>query len=681
MKTWKWVNTLLMCTLASTIISCSSNEELTDEITNTSKDELITITVGTGADTNTRVSYDDDKVGSSNEDALKWEEGDKLLVAGYANGTLKGKEIYFINEGVGKTKASFTGTAIEGATTYNVYYPSSVTVDEPTGGATFSPSAQTQNGNNNTVHLRDNTFLQAINVTDLNDITLEMKSSIMKFELSNIPTDIGSLKSLIWIVETDNGSKNMVLNLSSIADNQALSAYLSFISEEMSVKTNGKFTVILQGDKLYKAEREIISGKKYEAGNRYTAKIDNSPETMKWEELANMSFTVKVDENLGFNIPFPTSGETPANIMVDWGDGSVLTIVNKGTTLSDGDDFNYKYAETGEYTIAIYSDQVDETEQQIPKIKFWNNRDNNSNSSKLRLIGTPLLNTGTEDFSYCFYQCSNLTSIPKGLFDKNTNVTSFKSCFEDCSKLESIPTGLFDKNTNVTSFWGCFQGCSTLESIPGGLFDKNIEVTSFGYCFQGCKKLSNIPIGLFERNTKVTDFEYCFEVCSNLTSIPTRLFDKNINVTSFFGCFQNCSTLESIPKELFDKNIEVEVFRGCFSNCTNLKEVPEGLFNNNKKATNFMSCFSFCSNVTLNKNIFSNEGNTDRFSGMNMLFNYCFQNAGEQNENPGEAPELWKYKRGSSTWNTTGCFYNAKATNLTSNNEYNTEWGTPLNWN
>lgn len=58
----------------------------------------------------------------------------------------------------------------------------------------------------------------------------------MKFELSNIPTDIGSLKSLIWIVETDNGSKNMVLNLSSIADNQALTAYLSFISEEMSVK-------------------------------------------------------------------------------------------------------------------------------------------------------------------------------------------------------------------------------------------------------------------------------------------------------------------------------------------------------------------------------------------------------------------------------------------------------------
>lgn len=654
MKTWKWVNTLLMCTLASTIISCSGNEELTDEITNTGKDELITITVGTGANTNTRVSYDDDKVGSSNEDALKWEEGDKLLVAGYANGTLKGKEIYFISEGVGKTKASFTGTAIEGATTYSVYYPSSVTVDEPTGEVTFSPSAQTQNGNNNTVHLRDNIFLQAINVTDLNDITLEMKSSIMKFELSNIPTDIGSLKSLIWIVETDNGSKNMILNLSSIADNQVLTAYLSFISEEMSVKTNGKFTVILQGDKLYKAEREIISGKKYEASNRYTAEIDNSSETMQWEELANMSFTVKVDENLGFNIPFPTSGETPANIMVDWGDGSALTIVNKGTTLSDGDGFNYEYAETGEYAIAIYSDQVDETEQQIPKINFRYNRNNNNNRQKLVLINTPFLNTETEDFSGCFYYCSNLTSIPEELFDKNIEVTSFEYCF---------------------------QGCSTLESIPEGLFDKNIEVTSFHYCFQGCKKLSNIPTGLFDRNTKVTDFEYCIEVCSNLTSIPTRLFDKNINVTSFFNCFQKCSTLESIPKGLFDKNIEVEVFRGCFSNCTNLKEVPEGLFDNNKKATNFMSCFMYCYNVTLNKNIFSIDGDINRFSGMNMMFNNCFYSVGNTGANLGEAPELWKYERGGSTWSIQQCFEEANATNLTSDNEYNTEWGTPLNWN
>lgn len=179
----------------------------------------------------------------------------------------------------------------------------------------------------------------------------------------------------------------------------------------------------------------------------------------------------------------------------------------------------------------------------------------------------------------------------------------------------------------------------------------------------------------------MTDFEYCFESCYNLTSIPTGLFDKNINVTSFYCCFQDCSTLESIPERLFDKNIEVEAFNACFSHCTNLKEIPKGLFDKNKKATNFMRCFSFCSNVTLNKNIFSNEGNTDRFSGMNMLFNYCFQNAGEQNENPGEAPELWKYERGSSTWNTTGCFYNAKATNLTSDNKYNTEWGTPLNWN
>ena len=66
---------------------------------------------------------------------------------------------------------------------------------------------------------------------------------------------------------------------------------------------------------------------------------------------------------------------------------------------------------------------------------------------------------------------------------------------------------------------------------------------------------------------------------------------------------------------------------------------------------------------------------------MNMLFNNCFQKAGEQNENPGEAPELWKYEKSGSTWQIQKCFDNANATNLTLDNEYNTEWGTPLNWN
>ena len=146
--------------------------------------------------------------------------------------------------------------------------------------------------------------------------------------------------------------------------------------------------------------------------------------------------------------------------MVDWGDGSALTIVNKGTTLSDGDGFNYEYAETGEYTITIYSDQVDETEQQIPKINFWYNRKNNNNHQKLVLINTPFLNTETEDFNYCFYYCSNLISIPEELFDKNIEVEVFRGCFSDCRNLKEVPEGLFDNNKKATNFMSCFSLCS-----------------------------------------------------------------------------------------------------------------------------------------------------------------------------------------------------------------------------
>lgn len=94
-----------------------------------------------------------------------------------------------------------------------------------------------------------------------------------------------------------------------------------------------------------------------------------------------------------------------------------------------------------------------------------------------------------------------------------------------------------------------------------------------------------------------------------------------------------------------------------------------------------MSCFMYCYNVTLNKNIFSIDGDINRFSGMNMMFNNCFYSVGNTGANLGEAPELWKYERGGSTWSIQQCFEEANATNLTSDNEYNTEWGTPLNWN
>ena len=59
-----------------------------------------------------------------------------------------------------------------------------------------------------------------------------------------------------------------------------------------------------------------------------------------------------------------------------------------------------------------------------------------------------------------------------------------------------------------------------------------------------------------------------------------------------------------------------------------------------------------------------------------MNFRYCFK-AGNSAIDPGEAPELWKYDKGSATWNTSDCFGNARLTNKDGyTDEVASAWGT-----
>ena len=290
MNPLKLTSAVLMLALAALASGCAADDELTGTTPDScSKDRQMTITVATSTDATTRVAYDEDKVGSAG--VLTWEEGDKLTVVGFdESGSYQGKAEYTLSSEAGDTKGSFTGSEIASATKYNVYYPSTVTVDETTGAATFALSTQNQDGSNNTAHLRNNIFLQATGVTDLGNIKLDMKSSIMKFELSNVPQEVGTLKTLIWTVETADGLKSLELvfptagNIVTFSDgNQGLTAYLAFMPDDMSVKANGKFSVTLKGDKAYYAETTIIDGKTYAENLRYTAKIDGNSSTMEWK--------------------------------------------------------------------------------------------------------------------------------------------------------------------------------------------------------------------------------------------------------------------------------------------------------------------------------------------------------------------------------------------------------------
>ena len=372
-------------------------------------------------------------------------------------------------------------------------------------------------------------------------------------------------------------------------------------------------------------------------------------------EVDSMRFTVEVESgNLGFSIPFPESGNTPANITVDWGDGTAVVAVPKGTTLAAGDAFQHTYAVTGTYIITITSDATTD-KQQIPVLKF-EQRTGSYNTNKLVSLETALLNMDYFNLNNTFKSCEKLTTIPGNLFEKNTMATNFSFCFSNCSstQLTTIPEELFAKNTAAENFSRCFQGCEALKTIKGGLFANNKKATDFSYCFDECSELQAIPEGLFANNTEATDFGNCFSSCYALQTIPGGLFANNKKATSFSECFSNCHTLATIP---------------------------EGLFAKNTMATKFSFCFSGCIKMKLNANIFvdptaTEEEKLNRFMDKSMDFRYCFKNFTENNTTSGIAPALWNYAKGSGQWQTENCFTNCKVSNH-ADVPSDGSWGTP----
>lgn len=328
MKTTKWMSVALMGTLAAMASGCAADEEMSDNATG-GTGKLMTITVGTESGSNTRVSYDE---GQDDAPSLTWELNDKLAVLGYSSdGVFTGKKEYLLDEADhGKTIGAFTGEEIAYADIYHVYYPHTV-ADE----WDFIIGEQIQVGDNSTTHLKNNIFLRSAPLTSLNNITLSMRSSILKFALSGIPKEVGTLKELRWVVETASGEKTLKLAFSTASANKIqfsdtksdLTAYLAFMPEDIAIKQGGKFRVELIGDKIYMAETTVDAGKTYAAGHRYTALIDGKPSTMVWKEkMITLSMGTSIYNGLPIQIGYIRNDYTQESIEVkklDIHDGKV----------------------------------------------------------------------------------------------------------------------------------------------------------------------------------------------------------------------------------------------------------------------------------------------------------------------------------------------------------------------
>ena len=608
-------------TLALAVVASGCNTDDLSDAGHTFPDkpaEKMTIHATTGQQSGTRVAYEDGAAGMNGK--LTWQKGDRLTVM-RMNGSdyVAHADDYEYGGTDGATSGPFTGTAITGAgNSWTIYYPHTVAVNTYYATVTLPMTGQTQTADGNTDHLRNYLLLSSTGIKDLDaGFDLEMQNSIMKFEFSNVPAEVGELTRLVWAAETETDSHircthYLMLNFAPGAvtfdtDKHTLTAYLAFMPEEMKVKTGGKFTVMLMGDKTYLAETTIDGGKTYAAGMRYTAVVDGT--SMKWEEKAVMIFTVRPVGDQ-FNIPFPESGTTPAELTVDWGDGTTPTTVASGTALSSKDAFCHSYPLTYvNYNIIITSGQTDKTLQQIPPFGY----DRRGSRGKLISIDTPLLNTAETDFGSCFNGYISLQSIPEDLFANNPQATNFSCCFYSCTSLRSIPGGLFAHNSQATDFSYCFYE-TRLQSIPEDLFANNPQATDFRDCFNKTL-LQSVPEGLFANNPQATNFRDCFSGTS-LQSVPEGLFANNLQATDFWGCFSG-TLLQSVPEDLFAHNPQATNFYHCFSLCTSLQSVPEGLFAHNPQATNFSYCLYKTSLQSVPEGLFAN--NTQA-----MNFSYCF---------------------------------------------------------
>ena len=207
-------------------------------------------------------------------------------------------------------------------------------------------------------------------------------------------------------------------------------------------------------------------------------------------------------------------------------------------------------------------------------------------------------------FDSTFIQCTGLTEIPAGLFRDMSGTAAphiFYYTFDRCTGLTKLPSNLFStiSGSAENMFEGTFLYCSGLKTLPDNLFSSSNGTRTptpnmFDHTFYGCKGLTDqtaIPAGLFsgiEGAPAENMFESTFDGCTNIKSIPAGLF-SGIKDEPAKGMFQNTfrrTGLTEIPDGLFDGitgTPAVSMFEGTFSGCESLTSIPQtGLFKNIK---------------------------------------------------------------------------------------------------
>ena len=227
---------------------------------------------------------------------------------------------------------------------------------------------------------------------------------------------------------------------------------------------------------------------------------------------------------------------------VDWGDGTVDTIVRNDTINTN---YSHTYATGGVKTIRFGGLA---TGYSIGNYLY---RD----YTAIRFGGQCTDSTVTRELIASIN--GSLGAIFPTLGLNSGQQPSFRSVFECVKTINSLPENLFSSITGTGvpyMFTSAFDNCSGLQSIPAGLFSgiTNGADHMFQHCFYACHGLTGIPPRLFANITTGADYMFytTFWSCDYITGfVPNDLFSSGLTGTDLMTdiFYHNTSLATSCP--------------------------------------------------------------------------------------------------------------------------------------
>ena len=228
---------------------------------------------------------------------------------------------------------------------------------------------------------------------------------------------------------------------------------------------------------------------------------------------------------------FPNGGQ------ISWGDGTIETILPT-STLSY---LRHVYESIGEYRIVVFGCAGNMILNQSDHRQY------------LKRVLTPFPSTASITPYRAFSYCTNLESLPLGLFSYATILgRDARYICDHCQRLSDIPGDLF-LNIDPTELESAFEAVGYFLTepvqIPSSLLWNCASLTSVARIFEFAN-ITEIPDALFRDCEALENATNAFS-STKIEAIPENIFAGCPGITNLIETFQSCRYVRGNVPELW----------------------------------------------------------------------------------------------------------------------------------